>query len=59
MEEGRSCGMTLLAQRLAEQGLLRRETTKTHAADLLWLLTGFDSFDLLYTGRPGRPTASR
>lgn len=34
-------------------GLLRvvAGVTAGQAADLLWLLTSFDSFDLLYTGR--------
>jgi AcrR family transcriptional regulator len=57
MEEGRSCGMTGLAQRLADQGLLLPEVSKGQAADLLWLLTSFDSFDLLYTGK-ARPADS-
>jgi AcrR family transcriptional regulator len=57
MEEGRSCGMARLAQHLADQDLLRPDVTKGHAADLLWLLTSFDSFDLLYTGK-GRPADS-
>lgn len=35
------------AQRLAGQEILRPDIT----ADLLWVLTSFDSFDLLYTGR--------
>jgi AcrR family transcriptional regulator len=51
MEQGRSSGMAGLAQRLAEQGALRPDVTVGQAADLLWLLTSFDSFDLLYTGR--------
>ncbi|MFC7303682.1 TetR/AcrR family transcriptional regulator [Streptomyces monticola] len=51
LEQGREAGMTHLAERLAEQGLLRPDSGAEQAADLLWLLTGFDSFDLLYTGR--------
>jgi hypothetical protein len=31
--------------------MLRPDVTADQAADLLWLLTSFDSFDLLYTGR--------
>ena len=31
--------------------MLRADVTADQAADLLWLLTSFDSFDLLYTGR--------
>ncbi len=51
MEQGRAGGMTRLAQRLADQEALRADVTAGQAADLLWLLTSFDSFDLLYTGR--------
>jgi AcrR family transcriptional regulator len=51
MELGRSSGMAQRGQRLADQGLLRHDVTADDAADLLWLLTSFDSFDLLYTGR--------
>jgi hypothetical protein len=41
----------VLAQRLADQEALRADVTADQAADLLWPLTSFDSFDLLYTGR--------
>jgi AcrR family transcriptional regulator len=51
MEQGRSSGMAHLARRLACQGLLRLDVTADQAADLLWLLTSFDGFDLLFTGR--------
>jgi hypothetical protein len=51
MEQGRASGMARLAQRLADQGALRADVTADQAAHLLWLLTSFDSFDLLYTGR--------
>jgi AcrR family transcriptional regulator len=51
MEQGRSSGMAHRVQRLADQGMLRPDVTADQAADLLWLLTSFDSFDLLYTGR--------
>jgi AcrR family transcriptional regulator len=51
MEHRRADGMAYLAQRLAEQDILRPEVTVERAADLLWLLTSFDAFDLLYTGR--------
>jgi AcrR family transcriptional regulator len=50
-EQRRTGGMTYLAQRLADQDLLRPDVTPEQAAHLLWLLTSFDSFDLLYTGR--------
>jgi AcrR family transcriptional regulator len=51
MEQGRADGMARLAQRLADQEALRADVTAAQAADLLWLLTSFDGFDLLYTGR--------
>ncbi len=51
MEENRAGGMTYLAQRLAERDVLRPDVTVDEAADLLWLLASFDSFDQLYTGR--------
>ena len=50
-EENRAGGMTYLAGRLADQDLLLPHVTVTDAADLLWVLTSFESFDLLYTGR--------
>ena len=51
IEENRAGGMAHLARRLAEQEVLRPDVTVDEAADLLWLLTSFDSFDQLYTGR--------
>lgn len=51
MEEGRNRGMHLLAERLNEAGLLRPDTSVDDAADLLWLLSSFDSYDLLLTRR--------
>ncbi|KXF48500.1 TetR family transcriptional regulator [Rhodococcus sp. SC4] len=51
IEENRAGGMVHLARRLAEQEVLRPEVTVDEAADLLWLLASFDSFDQLYTGR--------
>ncbi|HEY3008847.1 MAG TPA: TetR/AcrR family transcriptional regulator [Micromonosporaceae bacterium] len=47
----RTGGMAHLAQRLADQGLLRPDVTVDDAAHILWLTTSFDAFDLLYTGR--------
>jgi AcrR family transcriptional regulator len=55
IEENRAGGMAHLAQRLAEQDLLRAEVSVEQAADLLWLLTSFDSFDQLHTGRKLSP----
>jgi hypothetical protein len=54
MDEGRAGGMAAQAQRLAEQGILRADVTVDAATDLLCLLTSFDSFDLLHTGRARR-----
>lgn len=51
IEENRAGGMAHLAGRLAEQEALRPDVTADGAADLLWLLASFDSFDQLYTGR--------
>jgi AcrR family transcriptional regulator len=51
MEEGRAGGMAYLARRLAEQGVLRPDVSASEAAELLWVVTSFDSFDLLYAGR--------
>jgi len=51
MEEGRAGGMAYLARRLAEAEILRPDVSVDEAADLLWVLTSFDSFDLLFTGR--------
>ncbi|TDE47933.1 TetR/AcrR family transcriptional regulator [Nonomuraea mesophila] len=51
MEQGRAAGMAELATHLDEQEVLRPDVTVDQATDLLWLLTGFDSFDLLHTGR--------
>jgi AcrR family transcriptional regulator len=50
-EESRAAGMARLAGRLAEQDLLRPEVSVEDAERILWVLTSFESFDLLYTGR--------
>jgi len=50
-EQRRAKGMMRLARRLARAGLLREGLTATQAADRLWVLTSFDAFDLLYSGR--------
>jgi AcrR family transcriptional regulator len=51
MEERRSGGMAYLARRLAEQNLLRPDVSESDAAQMLYVMTSFDAFDLLYTGR--------
>lgn len=50
-EEARWGGMRHLAERLSEQGLLRLEVSVDEAANVLWVLASFASFDALYTGR--------
>ena len=44
-------GCRRLAGRLAEQGVLRDGVSAADAEQVLWLLTSFESFDLLFTGR--------
>jgi AcrR family transcriptional regulator len=51
LESGRAAGMARLAKRLAEQDLLRSDVSEADAAHVLWLLSSFDSFDVLFTGR--------
>lgn len=51
MLQERAGGMAHLAQRLADQGVLRPDTTVEDAAHILWVITSFDSFDSLYTTR--------
>jgi AcrR family transcriptional regulator len=50
-DRNRAAGMASLAERLAEGGQLRPGVSVEAAADLLWILTSFDAFDLLYSGR--------
>jgi AcrR family transcriptional regulator len=50
-DQRRAKGMMWLARRLARQGLLREGLGAKRAADQLWILTSFDAFDLLYSGR--------
>jgi len=50
-EKGRAKRMARLARRLARNGMLREGLTAREAAHRLWVLTSFDAFDLLYTGR--------
>jgi hypothetical protein len=51
IERGRAEGQRSLAERLSKQGHLRPKMTIDEAADLLWVITSFDAFDQLYTGR--------
>jgi AcrR family transcriptional regulator len=50
-EEERAAGMRRIAHRLHEQNHLRPGVTAEEANDVLWVITSFESFDLLYTGR--------
>jgi AcrR family transcriptional regulator len=56
MDANRTRGMRRLARRLAKAGALREDVAPARAADLLWVLTSFDSFDLLH-GRGLAPGA--
>ncbi len=47
----RAFGMADLSGRLAAQGRLRAGMTPERAADVLWVLTGFWTFDELFSGR--------
>jgi AcrR family transcriptional regulator len=51
IERGRAEGQRIMAERLHQQGHLRPSLKEKEAADLLWVITSFDSFDQLYTGR--------
>jgi AcrR family transcriptional regulator len=50
-EQERTAGMAGIARRLAARGHLRKGVGATRAAHLLWVLTAFDTFDLLWSGR--------
>jgi AcrR family transcriptional regulator len=51
LEERRARAMIDLAGRLADQDQLRPGLEPEDAANALWLLTSFDAFDLLHSGR--------
>jgi hypothetical protein len=51
MEKSRAEGMAYLAQRLAEDSVLRDNVTVEQAEDVLWALCSFEAFDGLYTAR--------
>jgi AcrR family transcriptional regulator len=51
MEQDRRAGMESLAAHLEREGALRDDLTAEQAADALWVLTSFESLDLLVTGR--------
>jgi AcrR family transcriptional regulator len=51
MDRERAGGMLHLARRLREQDVLRPDLTIEDAADRLWVLCSFESFDALFTTR--------
>lgn len=51
VERGRAEGQARLARRLAQAGQLHPEITVEQATDILWVITSFETFDQLYTGR--------
>jgi AcrR family transcriptional regulator len=51
VEQDRAGGVAHLARRLAAAGELRPDVDEAEATDLLWLVTGFDAFDVLHTQR--------
>lgn len=55
VERGRAEGQHHLARRLHEQGYLRPDVSVAEAVDVLWVITSFDAFDQLYTGRSLSP----
>ncbi len=52
---GRREGMRKLAQRMHDQGVLRDDVSVDEAADVLWVITSFETFDQLYRGRSLSP----
>ena len=50
-EEERAAAMARIAAQLHEQAHLRAGVSAEEANDVLWVITSFESFDLLYTGR--------
>jgi AcrR family transcriptional regulator len=48
---GRREGMRKIAERMRDQGVLRPDTTVEEAADVLWLVTSFETFYQLYRDR--------
>ena len=52
---GRRDGMRRLAERMRDQGVLRDDVTVDEAADVLWVITSFETFAQLYRGRSLTP----
>jgi AcrR family transcriptional regulator len=57
-EEERARGMRRLARRLQQQDLLAPGVSAADAEHTLWVLTSFEAFDLLHTGRGLSPNAA-
>ena len=57
-EESRAEGMRRVVRRLREQGLLASGVSAADAEHALWVLTSFESFDLLHTCRGLSPAAA-
>jgi AcrR family transcriptional regulator len=51
IEEERAAGMAWVARRLRLQNHLRAGVSESQASHIAWVLTSFDAFDLIYTGR--------
>ena len=51
MDEVRLRGLGRLARRLGEQGYLRPELDHEQAVEILWVLSSWNTFDQLYSGR--------
>jgi AcrR family transcriptional regulator len=50
-EQNRRQGMKQMADRLADEGYMREGWSRGTLADLLWIATSFETFDLLHSGR--------
>jgi len=48
---GRAQGMRRLAERMHEQGVLREDVSVEEAADVLWVITSFETYGQLRRGR--------
>src|SRR5262245_59645361 len=51
LDVGCKAGMVDLTRRLDAKGYLREVVSQAEAADILWVITGFDTFSQLYSDR--------
>ena len=51
MQRERTGGLTHVARRLDEDGILRSDVTVEDATNILWMVCSFESFDQLHTER--------